>query len=131
MLSNDARTSLEDLLNQMREVLVVSGIQEDQIRMRSGNHKIKTCVKAFDWLHDLFMSKEYKEVKRIWDLLPAKIWARYKSFGIEDTREQNLLVAAGKKLNKKWKQKRPRLFGKDRPKDLEDIATNRMDTCRK
>jgi len=127
----DARTSIEDLLDQMRPVLVEIGIPVEQINMRCGHHLIKTCNVAFDWLHDIFVSNEFQELLRIWNLLPENIWKRYRMHGFEDFREQILLSEAGRDVIKLWRCKRPRLFGKNRPRDLEMLDTMRGDVCRK
>jgi len=130
MVAKDARSSLENLLNEMRPLLLVAGVPTHQIRMRSGRHKIATCVKAFDWLHDIYLSEEYRQIKYVWSLLPPEVWKRYETVSLEDTREQILLSNAQVALLKLWKNKRPRLFGKNRVSDLQFIDTSNMDSCR-
>jgi len=126
----DARSSIEFLLRDMKSILLAAGIPKYQIRMRSGRHKIETCAKAFDWLHDVFMSPEYVQMNYIWSLLPKEIWERYEKFGITDTREQGLLLLAKKNLVKVWRKNRPRLFGKNRSSDNNILDTTQFDSCR-
>ena len=98
----------------MRPILLVANVPKYQIRIRSGKHKIGTYVKAFDWLHDLYMSDAYHQVKYVYNLLPKEIWDRYTLFEIEGLREQVMLEKACKKLFKAWRKKRLQLFNKDR-----------------
>ena len=98
----------------MKPLLVVAGVPKYQIRIRSGKHKIETYARAFDWLHDLYMSDAYHQVKYVYNLLPEEIWQRYKLFEIEGLCEQIMLEAACKELFKAWRSKRPQLFNKDR-----------------
>ena len=100
----------------MKPILLVAKIPKHQIRVRSGNHKIQTCANAFDWLHDLYMSDAYRQVKAIYALLPEEIWQRYKLFEIEGLREQIMLEIACKKLFKAWRTRRPQLINKDKKK---------------
>lgn len=60
------------------------------------------------------MSHEYKEVIAVYALLQPEIWERYKLFEVEGLREQKLLEEASKLLVRKWRTKRPKLFGKKR-----------------
>lgn len=117
---NDARSQIEKLLKEMETVLVLAGVPKHQIHMQSGGHKIDTCANAFDWLHDLKMSKEYSVLGYIWDLLPEEVWKRYEICGIEGMREQYLLADAKLALLKKWKKGRPRLFNRNSKKDSDD-----------
>lgn len=99
--------------------------------MRSGSHRIKTCAKAFDWLHDLYLSEEYNEVKKIYELLPPEMWRRYELFEIEGLREQELLQAACRKLWSAWRKNRPSLFNKDRKDNDKETIDNKVpDNCR-
>jgi hypothetical protein len=110
----------------MKPYLVAAGVPEGQIRMACGNHKIKTCIAAFDWLHNIYMSKEYKALVFAWDLLPPIVWNRYKMFELQGMREQLILESAVGPVLKLWRDKRPRIFGKDKPLP----ETLDMDTCR-
>lgn len=98
----------------MKPFLVVSNVPKYQIRVRSGKHKTQTYAKAFDWLHDLYMSDAYHQVKYIYNLLPKEIWERYVLFEIEGLREQVMLEAACKELFKAWRKRRPQIFNKDK-----------------
>lgn len=130
MVVKDTRDSLTGLLIIMKSILLAAGIPEEQIRMRSGQHQIKTCAKTYDWLHDLYMSNAYQDVRAIWRLVDPETWRRYKLFEIDGLKEQELLECASKKLRKAWKTKRPRLLGKDRKRDTDIENNNKPDTCR-
>lgn len=110
--------TMDNLLNEMRPLLLVVGVPEEQINIQSSKHRADALARAFDWLHDLKMSSEYKHTAHIRSLLPEKVWKRYKLFAIEDLREQVLLNISKKDLLKKWRTKRPAMFNKNkkRPK---------------
>ena len=129
-MSKDARSSLTGLLEEMKPILLAADVPKEQIRMRSGQHQIKTCAKTFDWLHNLYMSEAYRDVKIIWNLVNPETWRRYKLYEIEGLKEQELLGQASKRLRKAWRSKRPRLLGKDRARDTEIKNHHRPDTCR-
>jgi hypothetical protein len=114
----------------MREVLLVAGVPIEQIRMRNGCHKIQTCAKAFDWLHQLYISPEFKELERVYNLLPVEVWIRYNLLEVTDTREQLMLIKAKDKVIKLWRKKRPQLFGKDRAVDVKLLDVDIRDRCR-
>lgn len=95
----------------MKPLLVLAGISTKQINIRNPNAKIDTFLKAFDWLHDVKMSKEYEEINYVWRLVPAITWDRYEKLGITDLREQVMLEKAKKALLKLWKTNRPKIFG--------------------
>ena len=126
----DARTAINKLLDTMRPVLLIAKIPKHQIRMRSGKHRISTCNKSFDWLHELYLSHEYRSVYGIYKLLPEQTWKNYELFGIEGLREQVLLEAACRKLFKAWRRGRPPLFNKDRRNDNKITIYRRGDFCR-
>jgi len=114
----------------MKKILLVAGSPKHQIRMRSGRHKIPTCAKAFDWLHNLFLHPDYIELIRIYALCKPELWYAYESMGITGLREQVLLEEASKKVLKLWRTKRPQLFGKDRPKDINFADNGGIESCR-
>jgi len=101
----------------MRTLLLVAGVPEKQIRIRTSKSHIETLSKAFNWLHDLYLSPEFAELKSVWALLPEKTWRRYDLFEIEGLREQELLKIAKKKVLRLWKTKRPVIFNKDKKKN--------------
>jgi hypothetical protein len=127
---SDARTDIESLLKKLKPFLLIAGVPKDQIHMRSGSHKIDTCVKAFDWLHKVCISEEYHNLKYVWNLLPAEIWSRYERLEVTDTREQGMLADAKIRLIKLWRDGRPRLFGKDRPTDNTIVDDATYESCR-
>jgi len=114
----------------MKPVLLAAGVPKHQLHMRSGRHKIETCVKAFDWLHNIYLSEEYAKMVYAWGLLPPEIWDRYILLDVIETREQEILEQAKRRLLVIWKRNRPRLFGKDRPKDISIIDNAAFDSCR-
>ena len=85
--------------------------------MRSGKLQVATLQKAFDWLHDLYMSPIYSNVKDFYALLPEEIWKRYELFEVEGLREQVLLDDASRKLLQVWRSKRPVIFNKDKKRE--------------
>jgi len=101
-----------NLLNEMKELLLIADIPKYQINIRYNQPKTKTVLDAFDWLHDLFLSGEFKQLKYVWGLLPKKTWDQYEKLGIKELTEQKMLEDAKKAVLKKWKSKRPRLIGR-------------------
>lgn len=124
MAVKTADETINGLLYEMRPMLLVAGVPKEQIRIRNTKHQINTVNRAFDWLHDLLLSPEYRKFVKIWKLRPEIIWARYKLYGIEGLREQELLEAAGKKLLKRWKTKRPSMFNKDKIRKRPNVKKN-------
>jgi len=130
MKDNDARTTIESLLSKMRDILLVANVPGHQINMRSCAFKIDTCTRAFDWLHDLYLSLEYEGIVKVYRLLPPEIWTRYKTLGIDGLAEQILLEKAAKKLLKRWRKQRPNMFGRNRKSDLKFVIQPAADYCR-
>ena len=117
-----AHTSLESiniLLNELRPLLLEAGIPNSQIRLKSKKPTIVTLNRAFDWLHNLKLSKEYREMEYIFGLLSPEIWKRYQLFEIIDLEEQKLLNNAKKKLLKRWRNNRPTTLGTKKVKNHE------------
>jgi hypothetical protein len=102
---------LNELLLEMKPMLLVAGVPPKQINIRTKAPKIDTALKAFDWLHDLKMSKEWDDLCYAWGLLPEETWARYAAFELEGLREQLILEKSQKALLKSWKTNRPKIFG--------------------
>ena len=109
MLQNSLE-SLNGLLNRMRPILLAAGMPSHQLNIIPKEYKTKTLAFAFDWLHDIYMSIEYMDVKFIWQSLPEHVWVNYSLFEIEDLTEQKLLKNKSINLIKLWKTRRPRLF---------------------
>lgn len=95
----------------MKPLLLKAGVPARQINIRNSKAKIDTLLKAFDWLHDVRMSKEYEEIDYAWNLVPSVIWKRYERLGLTGLREQAILEKAKRALLKLWKTKRPKIFG--------------------
>lgn len=114
MVAKTANETINSLLDEMRPLLLIAGVPKEQIRVRSGKPQIQTLSRAFDWLHDLKMSLEYRAMVIVWKLLPESTWKRYDLYQITGLREQELLKTAKKKLLKLWKTKRPSIFNKDK-----------------
>ena len=117
MIAETSNESIFGLLQKMRPLLLVAGVPEEQIRVRAGKPRIETLSRAFNWLHDLYMSPEFENLISVWKLLPKETWAKYKLFEFEGLREQELLKVAQKKVLKLWKTKRPVIFNKDKKKN--------------
>jgi len=120
MIAKTSNETLIGLLTEMRPLLLVAGVPKCQIQIRTSKSHIKTLVKAFDWLHNLYLSPEFAELKSVWGLLPEETWKRYTLYEIKDLREQELLKVAQKKVLKLWKTKRPVIFNKNKKKRKPD-----------
>ena len=129
MVAKNARETIQTLLTEMRPLLLLASCPKHQIRVRSGSHRIQSCSTAFDWLHNLYLSDAYSDVKKIYNLLPEETWRRYKLFNFEGLREQELLKNACRALWLAWRKKRPSLFNKDR-NDKETSRHEKPDHCR-
>lgn len=106
----------------MRPLLRVAGVPPKQINIRIDNAKLDTLLKAFDWLHNVKLSKEWEDIEYAWALLPEETWRKYKLFDIQDLREQVILESAQKALRKLWKTNRPRIFGTAKEKKSGDLV---------
>lgn len=102
--------SLNNLLIKMRPLLLAVGIPDHQLSIIPKKYKIPTLAKAFDWLHDIYISEIYNDSKIIYNSVPPETWEMYETLGIEDLTEQRLLRIRGKDLINLWKSNRPRLF---------------------
>jgi hypothetical protein len=60
MVSRSARESIEYLLGLMRVKLIEAGIPKSQIRLRSGSFLISKCAAAYDFLHEIYISRDYE-----------------------------------------------------------------------
>lgn len=107
--------NVEALLWQMRPLLVEAGVPERQVQMPTGRDpseiKIPQYVKAFDWLHELRISREWQTLVAAKALLPQSAWDNYKAMGMHGLREQLILESAQLAIRKAWKTKRPTFFG--------------------
>ena len=102
--------SLNSLLDKMRTILKAAGVRNHQLYVIPKEYKTKTLATAFDWLHDIYLSYEYSNVRTIWRLVSEGVWENYVLHGVTDLTEQRLLLIESKTLIKLWKNKRPRLF---------------------
>lgn len=126
-VAQSCRESLETLMAEMQPVLLACGVPEEQARVANRRLKPEGFGKAFDWLHQIKMSEGYKKALKAWKLVSPDTWKMYAIQGFEGMQEQLLLEKAAKELLPLWKQKRPSIFGKDRPRDKE---TTDQDTDR-
>jgi hypothetical protein len=122
-----AWSQVESLLNELRPLLVEAGIQEHQVKMPTGREvdeiPIPQYVKAFDWLHELKISREWEVLLAAKALLPQLAWDNYKALGMRGLREQVILESAQLAIRKAWKDKRPSFFGRHyKPKKQDDNA---------
>jgi hypothetical protein len=115
-MTERAREDVEGLLDSLREILGIAGIPEQQINVATGpRFKVNHFVKAFDWLHQFSLSPQVTAMREAYALRPPHVWAMYKAMGTEGLREQEILQEAAKEVQKRWRVKRPRMFGKDKP----------------
>jgi len=113
MVTVTSLESVNKLIDELRSVLLAAGIH---IKFKSKNPTIPTLNRAFDWLHDLKLSEEYKYMKYVYSLRPPDTWRRYELFEIEGLAEQELLKKAIKNLLKRWRIKRPTTLGTKKSK---------------
>lgn len=106
---------INGLLSEMQDMLLLAGVQKNQINIRTQAPKPDTLMAAFDWLHDLKMSHAFSDLVEAWDLLPEETWRRYEVFEIVGLREQSILEDAKSALLAAWRTNRPRLFGTPKP----------------
>ncbi len=85
--------------------------------MRTGKHRVPACNRAYDWLHDIKISHELQEYRKVRALLPESTWENYDLFGVGGLREQLLLREAVNKLRARWRKKRPAMFNSDHKKE--------------
>ena len=112
MLPKTGLEVLLKLLKEMRPLLLKAGAPSKHLRINDKKkHRTDVLNRAFDWLHNLEMSEEFVVMTATLDLRPEKTWKNYELFGIDDLPEQILLKNAQKALLKKWRHKRPRIFG--------------------
>jgi hypothetical protein len=125
-----AREDVQNLLDHLTPMLKLAGVPETQINVAKGRrYKLKHFVDAFDWLHQFSLSPAYEGFVDVYSLREPEVWANYKILEIEGLAEQNLLQEAGKKLLKRWRVKRPRMFGKDKPQDAEEENEEEWSEC--
>jgi hypothetical protein len=126
-MTERAREDVESLLDGLREILTIAGIPEQQINVATGpRFKVNHFVKAFDWLHQFSLSPQMAELKKAYALRPPEVWQMYIAMGTEGLREQDILQEAAREVQKRWRVKRPRMFGKDKPlpPEEEECATS-------
>lgn len=122
-MTKQSRKDVEKLLEPYSGILRIAGIPEQQINVAYGPHyKVNHYAKAFDWLHDFILSPEMDHWTLIRAMRPEKTWEHYDAIGVEGLKEQDLLQEASKNLLKRWRQKRPRMFGPNR--ETIDEGTN-------
>jgi len=131
-----ARENVESLLNELRVALTWAGIPESQINVATGfRYRIEHYVKAFDWLHQFANSPQIGEFLKVFALRPLYVWENYKLQDLTGLQEQILLEAAGKEVQKRWRVKRPRMFGPNKPQeengedDWSESETNCQDSA--
>ena len=120
-----AVSDIQRLLDEVAPFLLMAGVPARQIRIAKGiDYKIQTCAKAYDWLHQFSMSPELHEIKKVRALRPESVWEHYTLIGVTELAEQDMLRDAGIALIKRWRVKRPRLFGPDKQSKEEFYAEN-------
>jgi len=114
-MTKQSRKDVEKLLESYVRILRIAGIPKQQINVAKGlKYKVNHYIKAFDWLHDFILSKEMDYWSSIRAMRSEETWEHYDAIGVEGLQEQELLQEASKNLLKRWRQKRPRMFGPNR-----------------
>lgn len=128
-MTERAREDVEGLLESIADLLRIANIPEQQINVAQGpNFKVKHFVKAFDWLHQFSLSPQMGELRKAYALRPPEVWAMYEAMGTEGLREQEILQEAAREVQKRWRVKRPRMFGKDKPNAEDDGSQQEEDS---
>jgi hypothetical protein len=110
------------LLDEIRPILLAAGVPEKRLQINVERKKLRTLVDAYDWLHDLSMSYEFATAAKARALVPEAVWTRYKLMGIKDLQEQEIWSVAKDALIKKWRNKRPNIFGRLRCRNKKSPA---------
>lgn len=111
----DSWLSVQSLINEVKHLLLESGVPERQVTMPEGDPTwilITKYDEIFTWLHELKLSPEYEAAAKAWKLVKPEVWQGYKDHGFTGLREQDILQAALMKLRKRWKKDRPSFFGR-------------------
>lgn len=103
---------LTKLLDEMRPILLAVGIHEKRLIINVERKQVKTLVDAYDWLHELYLSSEFELAKKARSLVSEEVWGNYNLLGIKDLQEQILWNKAKDNLLKRWRHKRPNIFGR-------------------
>lgn len=110
----EAHQTVETLLNEMKPSLLLAGCNPNHVRVASGDFKLKTYNDAYDWLHRIYLSDVYAAVKKIYDMRTPETWVTYALMGTEGLWEQEAIADAGVALKRRWRTKKPRLYGRDK-----------------
>lgn len=110
----EAHATVETLLDEMKPILLLSGCNENHVRVADGDFKLKLYNDSFDWLHRIYLSPEYAAVRKIYEMRTPSTWVMYALMGTEGLWEQDAIIDRGIALKKLWRTKKPRLFGKDK-----------------
>jgi hypothetical protein len=114
-MTEQAREDVENLLEKFRDILEFAGIPSYQINVSKGPlYQTHHFIKAFDWLHEFSICSQLEEMRKVYILRTPEQWKMYGYLGLEGTQEQELRDIASKALNKRWRMKRPRMFGRDK-----------------
>lgn len=120
-MTERAREDVERLLGQIADLLRVAGVPEQQLNVAQGrNIKVHHYANAYDWLHQFSLCPQLEALRAAYALRPPKVWEMYTAMGTEGLREQDILQEAIDPLRKRWRLKRPRIFGKDRPMEEDE-----------
>jgi hypothetical protein len=113
---------LTELLDGMSSILLASGVPEKRLQINVERKKLRTLVDAYDWLHDLSISHEFAAAAKARALVPEVVWKRYELMGIKDLQEQQIWGKAKDALIKRWRNKRPNIFGRLRCRNKKSPA---------
>ena len=90
--------------NEMYKLTIESKVKEKRYKsviLDLEEFTEQELTNLFNWILSIY-DNQYKELKKIKDLLPDETWKRYKDFGIVGLREQYLLRDAQYDLRKVW-----------------------------
>ena len=117
---------ISDQITIIRDTLLDAGYSQTGIAFRrskveKASDKAKeNCLKWLVEFKHTFVAK-YKKTK---ELVPAHVWANYKSIGIKGTYEQNQLEIATNLLKLHW-GKRPSILTRKGPDPVEKVNPKR------
>lgn len=115
-----ARENVQKLLDDLTPILRLAGVPKSQINVARGRkYRTRHFLAAFDWLHSFSLSLEFTTFQEVYALRPPEVWENYAAIGVEGLREQDMLQEAGRNLVRRWRAKRPRMFGKDKNVEAE------------
>lgn len=112
---NQAFENVEQLLNELRPMLLEMGVSEKACAMPTGyveSISADDYMTAFDFLHVISLSTEWAAVLKARALIPESHWVNLKLMGAHGLAEQKQLERSFIGLRRLWKSNRPCFFGR-------------------